>query len=74
MTIRRTPVSPRKFCVLGANCASAGLLVANKKLIGRPGDLTLTKLIVVRLRPLIGKAKKLLGIDPGKTLRLQVLH
>src|SRR5437588_5742170 len=31
MTISRTPVSPRKFSLPGANCADATLLVANKK-------------------------------------------
>src|SRR6266850_2498788 len=31
MTISRTPVSPRKFSLLGVNCADATLLVANKK-------------------------------------------
>src|SRR5712691_2179808 len=49
-------------------------LPAGKELVGRPDDLTLAECIVVRLWPLIGKAIKLLRINPGKTLGLQVFH
>ena len=51
-----------------------GGLPAGKELVGRPVDLTFALLIVARLWPLIGKAVKFLGINPGKTLGLQVLH
>ena len=49
-------------------------LPADKELVARPDDFTLPALIVARLRPLVSKAKKLLWVNPGKTLGLQVLH